>query len=370
MNYSLFPNPYSPNLEMKICSIVGARPQFIKAAPLSRELRKRFREVLIHTGQHYDDKLSRVFFQEMDIPEPDYNLEIGSFSHGKQTGLMMIGIEEILEKEEPDMVIVYGDTNSTLAGALVAAKLHCPVGHVEAGLRSFNRAMPEEINRVLADRASELLFCPTQTAVDNLEREGITRGSYLTGDVMYDALKYFRTKLDNDNLFLEELDLDSGGYYLLTVHRAENTDNPDNLRAIIETVAGLDMPVIFPVHPRTRNVMEKTGLRLSGMIHPIDPVGYLQMMALESNAKKILTDSGGVQKEAYMLGVPCVTLRNETEWVETVEEGWNVLVGTDRIAIMEAVQALTPPLDLKDLFGDGRASENISRIIENSPLST
>jgi len=355
---------------MKICSIVGARPQFIKAAPLSRQLRQRFQEVLIHTGQHYDDSLSGVFFQEMDIPEPDYNLEIGSFSHGKQTALMMIGIEEILEKEKPDMVIVYGDTNSTLAGALVAVKLHCPVGHVEAGLRSFNRAMPEEINRVLADHASELLFCPTQTAVDNLKQEGITRGCHLTGDVMYDALKYYRERMKDDNLLLNEFDLEPRGYYLLTVHRAENTDNPENLRAIIETVAGLDMPVVFPVHPRTRNVMQKMGLELSGMIRPIDPVGYLQMMALESNAKKILTDSGGVQKEAYMLGVPCVTLRNETEWVETVEEGWNVLVGTDRGAIMEAVQIFDPPPERKDLFGDGHASENISRIIEESPLST
>ena len=355
---------------MKICSIVGARPQFIKAAPLSRELRKRFQEILIHTGQHYDDKLSRVFFQEMDIPEPDYNLEIGSFSHGKQTGLMMIGIEEILAKEKPDLVIVYGDTNSTLAGALVAVKLRCPIGHVEAGLRSYNRAMPEEINRVLADHASDLLFCPTQTAIDNLKREGITRGCHLTGDVMYDALKYYRRKSDNDNIFLEKFDLEPDGYYLLTVHRAENTDNPENLRAIIETVAGLDNPVVFPVHPRTRNVMEKTGVELSGMIRPIDPVGYLQMMALESNASKILTDSGGVQKEAYMLGIPCVTLRNETEWVETVEEGWNMLVGTDREAIIEAIQTLDPPPERKDLFGDGHASENISRIIEDRHLAT
>ena len=355
---------------MKICSIVGARPQFIKAAPLSRELRKRYQEILIHTGQHYDDKLSRVFFQEMDIPEPDYNLEIGSFSHGKQTGLMMVGIEEILEKEKPDMMIIYGDTNSTLAGALVAVKLHCPVGHVEAGLRSFNRAMPEEINRVLADRASDFLFCPTQTAVDNLEREGITRGAHLTGDVMFDALNYYRRKLGDDNHLIDEFNLAPGEYYLLTVHRAENTDHPDNLRAIIETVSGLDMPVIFPVHPRTGNVMREMGLELSGVIRPIDPVGYLQMMALESNAKKILTDSGGVQKEAYMLGVPCVTLRNETEWVETVEEGWNVLVGADREAIREAVQTLDPPPERKDLFGDGHAAEKISWIIENSSLAT
>jgi UDP-N-acetylglucosamine 2-epimerase len=354
---------------MKICSIVGARPQFIKAAPLSRQLRQRFQEVLIHTGQHYDDNLSRVFFQEMDIPAPDYNLEIGSFPHGKQTGLMMIGIEEILEKEKPDLVIVYGDTNSTLAGALVAVKLHCPVGHVEAGLRSYNRAMPEEINRVLADRASDFLFCPTRTAVDNLEREGITRGSYMTGDVMYDALKYYRRKSDDESLFLSEFDLTPGEYYLLTVHRAENTDNSENLRAIMETMAGLDKPVVFLVHPRTRNIMEQMGLELSGMIRPIEPVGYLQMMALESNAKKILTDSGGVQKEAYMLGVPCVTLRNETEWVETVEEGWNILVGTDRGAIKEAVQTPDPSQERKDLFGDGHASRNISRIIEDSPLS-
>jgi len=348
---------------MKICSIVGARPQFIKAAPLSRELRKRFHEVLIHTGQHYDAKLSRVFFQEMDIPEPDYNLEIGSFPHGKQTGLMMIGIEGILEKEKPDMVIVYGDTNSTLAGALVAAKLHCPVGHVEAGLRSFNRAMPEEINRVLADRVSDLLFCPTQTAVDNLEREGITRGCHMTGDVMYDALKYYRRKLGDDNHLIEEFNMAPGEYYLLTVHRAENTDDPENLRAIIETMAGLDKPVVFPVHPRTRNVMDKMGLTLSGMILPIDPVGYLQMMALESGAKKILTDSGGVQKEAYMLGIPCVTLREETEWVETIDEGWNILVGTDREAIRKAVHALDPPPERKDLFGDGHAAEKIAELL-------
>ncbi|MEA1928821.1 MAG: UDP-N-acetylglucosamine 2-epimerase (non-hydrolyzing), partial [Candidatus Auribacterota bacterium] len=276
----------------------------------------------------------------------------------------------VLEKENPDLVIVYGDTNSTLAGAMVAVKLNCPVGHVEAGLRSFNRAMPEEINRVLADRASDFLFCPTQTAVDNLEREGMTRGCHLIGDVMYDALKYYRRKLDDDSSLLNEFDLAPGGYYLLTVHRAENTDNPENLRAIIETVAGLDKPVVFPVHPRTRNVMGEMGLGLSGMIRPIDPVGYLQMMALESNAKKILTDSGGVQKEAYMLGVPCVTLRRETEWVETVEDGWNVLVGADREAIIDAVETLEPPPGQKELFGDGRAAEKISGIIEDSLLSS
>jgi len=296
---------------MKILSIVGARPQFVKCAPVSRELRRVHEEVLVHTGQHYDYLLSEVFFRDLEIPAPDYHLEIGSGSHGVQTGRMLAAIEEVIGKEEPEIVLVYGDTNSTLAGALAAAKVHVPVAHVEAGLRSFDRRMPEEVNRVLTDHCSDLLFCPTETAVANLAAEGITRGVHLTGDVMVDALQ--------ENLALAKeratVDLPATGYFLATVHRASNTDDPVALRAIMAAFALLEAPVIFPVHPRTRKKFAEYGIRPAENVRIVEPLPYFDMLAALAGARAVLTDSGGVQKEAYILEVPCVTLRENTEWV-------------------------------------------------------
>lgn len=351
---------------LKVASVVGARPQFIKAAPVSRALRQVAHEVLIHTGQHYDHGLSAVFFEELNIPEPDYHLGVGSGSHGWQTGQMLIRLEETLLIERPDWVLVYGDTNSTLAGALAAVKLHIPVAHVEAGLRSFNRRMPEETNRVLTDHVSDLLFCPTQTAVDNLHREGIRRGVYLVGDVMYDAVLEHLALAERQSDILTRLGLDPGGYALATVHRPGNTDDPTRLQAILTALTQMEWPVIFPVHPRTRQRMAEFGLdlgRAGQNPRLIDPVGYLDMLILEKHARLILTDSGGVQKEAFFLAVPCVTLREETEWVETVEAGWNRLVSCDPAAILQAARQFRPSGTPPPLFGDGRAAERIASLL-------
>jgi len=328
----------------KVVSIVGARPQFIKLAPLSKALREAgFKEVIVHTGQHYDDNMSELFFKELEIPEPDYNLGIGSGSHGEQTGRMLIAIEEVLLKEKPDLVIVYGDTNSTLAGALASSKLHIKLAHIEAGLRSFNKNMPEEINRVVADHLSDLLFVPTETAIENLRREGIEKGVYLVGDIMFDALMHFSRISDAKSKILEALNLKPKEYYLATIHRAENTDNCERLKNILEALSSLDKPVIFPMHPRTKKKVEEYNLEfLIEKIQVIEPVGYLDMIQLEKNAKAVLTDSGGVQKEAFWLRVPCITLRDETEWVETVRYGWNRLVGADKEKILDAVKSLSP----------------------------
>ncbi len=356
--------------EIQIVSIVGARPQFIKAAPLSRALRQMAHEVLVHTGQHYDYGMSAVFFDELDIPEPDINLGIGSGPHGRQTGQMLIRIEEVLSAEKPDWVLVYGDTNSTLAGTLAAVKLHIPVAHVEAGLRSFNRAMPEEHNRVLTDHASDLLFCPTQTAVDNLACEGISSGVHLVGDVMYDALVYNVDLARRRSDVLKQLEVEPGNYALVTVHRPRNTDDPDRLQNILMALEKIaqDMPVVFPAHPRTRRAL--SGLfRESRRLHLIDPVGYLDMLMLEQHARLILTDSGGVQKEAYLSRVPCLTLREETEWVETVEAGWNKLVGADCEAIVQAAREFRPAGSPPPLFGDGRAVERIVDLLCHIALS-
>ena len=342
---------------MRVVTVVGARPQFIKAAPVSRVLRQRHTEVLVHTGQHYDENMSAVFFAELDLPQPDVNLGVGSGSHGAQTAAMLAGIEHVLLAEKPDWVLVYGDTNSTLAGALAAAKLHMPVAHVEAGLRSFNRAMPEEINRVLTDHVSDLLFCPSQTAVDNLAHEGIVRGVHLVGDVMADALAYAAERAQSHSDILQRLGLSEKDFLLATVHRAENTDDPARLRAILEAFAALDELIVFPVHPRTQARI--AALNLKSKIQNlkfIDPVGYLDMVRLEQAARMILTDSGGIQKEAYWLGVPCVTLRDETEWVETVQTGWNYLVGAGLQRIVRAVRTFAIPDQHPALYGDGKAA--------------
>jgi len=345
---------------MKVASIVGARPQFIKAAPLDKELRELCQHVLIHTGQHYDYAMSAVFFDELKIPEPHYNLGVGSASHGRQTGEMLIRIEETLTDEQPDCVVVYGDTNSTLAGALAAVKQHFPVAHVEAGLRSFNRSMPEEINRVLVDHVASLLYCPTETARSNLAREGIAGGVFNFGDVMYDAVLQSIEVVDSTSRILASLGLAPRSYLLATIHRPANTDNEQNLSGILGALASTDEVVVFPAHPRTGQAMERFGLDLPSNVRLLEPVSYLDMLALEKNARLILTDSGGVQKEAYFFGVPCVTLREETEWVETTERGWNLLVGASEPHIAEAIRHFQPQGERPQVFGDGKASRRIA----------
>ncbi|SFI64756.1 non-hydrolyzing UDP-N-acetylglucosamine 2-epimerase [Thermoflavimicrobium dichotomicum] len=346
---------------MKVVTVVGARPQFIKAAPVSRALRKVGQEILVHTGQHYDKSMSDVFFEELNIPVPDYHLHVGSKSHGAQTGDMLAKVEEVLLKEKPDCLLVYGDTNSTLAGALAAAKLHIPVAHVEAGLRSFNRRMPEEINRVLTDHVSKWLFCPTKTAVSHLNNEGITQGVFLVGDVMLDAVNYNRQLALQESRVLSQFGLEANRYLLITLHRAENTDDPARLKEIIEAVNELDTPAVLPLHPRTHGKLEQFGLKIQNpYVLVIEPVGYLDMLQLEVHAQKILTDSGGVQKEAFFAQVPCITMRDETEWVETVELGANVLVGANKEKILDAVEHFTVDFnEIPLVFGDGKAAEKI-----------
>ena len=342
---------------MKIASVVGARPNFVKLAPVSRELRKRFDEIIIHTGQHYNYEMDKIFFDDLGIPDPDYHLGVGSGNHGHQTGEMLKRIEEILLSEKPDAVLVFGDTNTTLAGALCAVKLHIKVVHVEAGLRSYNKEMPEEINRILVDHSANLLLCPTKTAVENLKREGIVEGVYLTGDVMVDAQRDCLSIAEKKSQILEELGLEPRGYYLTTIHRAENTDNPERLRDMVSALNDLG-DVVFPCHPRTEKCLKEAGIwtSLSDQIKVIKPLGYLDMLVMEKNALKIVTDSGGVQKEAYLLGVPCITLRNETEWVETVDDGWNILAGAKGDKIASLVKEFNPLCKQRDVFGPGDAS--------------
>ncbi|MGH2498154.1 MAG: non-hydrolyzing UDP-N-acetylglucosamine 2-epimerase [Ktedonobacteraceae bacterium] len=351
---------------MRFASIVGARPQFIKLAPLSRTLRRQHQEILIHTGQHYDYNMSAQFFDELEIPEPDYNLEIGSGPHGEQTGRMLTAIEQVFIKERPDWVIVFGDTNSTLAGALAAAKLGIPIAHVEAGLRSFNRAMPEEINRIVTDHLAQRHFCPTECACNHLRSEGIIQGVEMVGDVMYDALLLARPKLkERAARLLATWSITSRGdgryepYALVTVHRPANTDDPAAMAAIAHALNKLDMPVIFPVHPRTRKLLQRYGIAWERHIRLIEPQGYLDMLALEHAAYRILTDSGGVQKEAFLLGVPCITLREETEWSETVELCWNILAGSRSQAILDAVYWPEPEPVAHNPFGEGDAARRI-----------
>lgn len=354
-------------MSKKIVTIVGARPQFIKAAAVSREILKhpgQLEEVMVHTGQHYDPNMSQVFFDELEIPAPRYNLEVSGGSHGAMTGRMLEGIERILLDEKPDWVLIYGDTNSTLAGALAAAKLHIPVAHVEAGLRSFNMRMPEEINRILADRVSNLLLCPTDVAVDNLAREGVTQGVHNVGDVMYDVALYYRERARVGSSILQTLGLKEKAFALATCHRAENTDDPVRLEGIVSALAQIasDMPVVLPLHPRTRKLLQQFGLeRHLAALTVVEPLPFLDMVALEQAARVILTDSGGVQKEAFFYRVPCITMRDETEWVETVELGWNQIVGGARLSILEAFAkaASGQPSGSRMPYGDGFASRAI-----------
>ncbi|AKB30502.1 UDP-N-acetylglucosamine 2-epimerase [Methanosarcina siciliae T4/M] len=352
---------------MKVTSILGVRPQFVKSSVVSRELRKKHEEILIHTGQHYDYQMNKVFFEQLNIPEPDYLLDIGSGSHGYQTGEMLKKIEEVLVKEKPDIVLTYGDTNSTLAGALAASKLHIKTAHVESGLRSFDKSMPEEINRTVTDHCSDILFCPTMTAVENLKKEGIEENVYLTGDVMVDSLLYNREIAENKSTIINYLGIKSKGYLIATIHRASNTDNEENLKNIVDAFSELNETIIFPLHPRTEKFLKKYGLydRLKSSVSLIQPLGFLEFIKLMDHAKMILTDSGGVQKEAYVLKVPCVTLRENTEWVETINDGWNVLVGADKERILETVNSFSPSLNTHcNRFGNGTASANIVSILK------
>jgi UDP-GlcNAc3NAcA epimerase len=349
----------------KIVTIVGARPQFVKAGVVSRALQGSFHEVLVHTGQHYDLNMSDVFFRELELAAPAYNLGVGSGTHGVQTGRMLEAIEAVLLTERPDRLLIYGDTNSTLAGALAAAKLHIPIAHVEAGLRSFNREMPEEINRVVADHLSDRLFAPTETAVVNLKNEGITGGVHRVGDVMYDTFLIGSRLAPERSKILKELKLQPKEFLLLTLHRAENTDDFSRLKAILEALAGLDQTVVFPIHPRTRNKLQEAGIVLpDGALHLIDPVGYFDMVMLELNSAAVFTDSGGVQKEAYMAGVPCITLRGETEWVETVTAGWNKIVGADPALIRAAARLDWVATEHPLLYGDGNAAGKIAVVLK------
>jgi len=353
--------------KIRIATIVGARPNFIKLSPVSKELRKYFEEVVIHTGQHYDFEMDRIFFDQLGIPEPDYHLGVGSGNHGWQTGEMLKRIEEVLIKERPNIVLVFGDTNSTLAGALAAVKLHIPVGHVEAGLRSFDKKMPEEINRILVDHCSDVLFCPTKRAVLNLKEEGIEKWVHLTGDVMVDAVYQNIERAEMASKIIEKLGFKKKDYVLATVHRAENTNDPNRLKNITEAFLEIEN-LVFPCHPRTENFLKKYGLweDLKRKTTLLKPIGYFDMLVLEKYAKKIITDSGGVQKEAYIMKVPCITLRDTTEWVETVEDGWNVLVGAEKTKILNAVKNFAPKgRSYRHKFGDGNASERIVRLLES-----
>jgi UDP-N-acetylglucosamine 2-epimerase (non-hydrolysing) len=348
---------------VRILSVVGNRPQFVKSAPLSLALRGAgVDEVVLHTGQHYDPELSAIFFEELELAPPRYRLETGSGTHGEQTGRMLPEIEAAVVEEEPDAVLVFGDTNSTLAGALAAGKLLVPVAHVEAGLRSFDRAMPEELNRVLVDRMSALLFCPTDVAVGNLAAEGITEGVHIVGDVMYAANARLAPLARERSDALARNGVEPGDYLVLTLHREANVA-PEPLARIAAALGELDEPVVFPAHPRTSSALALAGVRLPPNVRMIPPAGYLDFAALASQARAVLTDSGGVQKEAYWYGVPCVTLRTTTEWVETVQSGWNRLTGSDPEAIVAAVREAAPQGAHPTLYGDGHASARIADLL-------
>jgi UDP-GlcNAc3NAcA epimerase len=361
---------------LKIITVLGARPQFIKAALVSRELRKEHQEIIIHTGQHYNRELSDIFFDEMNIPQPDYKLGIGSDTHARQTGQMMIELETLFLEEKPDIVLVYGDTNSTLAAALAAVKMHIPVAHVEAGPRMHDKKIPEEVNRVVTDHISSMLFAPTPLCLDNLHREGLTKGVYLTGDVMLDCFLHFSKEAEKRIRILDELDIKQGSYLLATVHRASNTDKKTNLQEICKAFIELakDIELVFPVHPRTEKYLKQYDLYQTlantPNVHLIKPVGYLEMLVLTKNAKKILTDSGGLQKEAYFAKVPCITLDTVSAWPETVEDEWNMVVGEEsdrqqlrRENIINAIRSFEPNKKQHNIFGNGKAVEKICDLL-------
>lgn len=360
---------------LKLLTVVGARPQFIKAAVVSRVIRESFSnqisEHIVHTGQHFDANMSGIFFHQMDVPEPSFHLGIAGGGHGTMTGRMLEQLECLFVKEKPDIVLIYGDTNSTLAGALAAVKLHIPIVHVEAGLRSFNMKMPEEVNRILSDRVSSLLLCPTGVAVANLASEGITDGVYNTGDVMYDAALFYGKRAGEVSTIIGDLALDAGEYVLATCHRAENTDAPDRLAGILQALATIasDRPVVMPLHPRTKKCADAYGLNsYLECLKVIEPISFFDMVALEKEAFSIITDSGGVQKEAFFYGVPCLTLRNETEWVETVKEGGNKLVSVSPPKIVEAfgnVKSMRGIGSKSNIFGNGNAGKIIVDMISD-----
>jgi UDP-GlcNAc3NAcA epimerase len=375
----------------KVVTIVGARPQFIKLAPFSKELRKSFSEVIIHTGQHYDTEMSASFFGELGIPAPDHQLSHFEGGQGRQTGRMLEAIEKVLLEDRPDFVVVFGDTNSTLAGTLAAAKLGIPTAHVEAGLRSYNRAMPEEINRLVADHTSTILFAPTAAAVENLNREGLSGRTYLTGDIMVDVVQANRGRAEVRTGILGKLGLRSNEFSLLTLHRPYTVDDPATLVGLLEALAELDEPILFPVHPRTRNTLTKIGYPFfgeecveaalagggwrgkgpmtstqtkTGSLRLVGPVGYLDFVCLQSHARRIMTDSGGIQKEAYLLGKPCITLRPETEWIETVEAGWNLLLPPGSLQIATRIREFKPPSIQPPVFGENVAAQMVAVIRE------
>jgi UDP-N-acetylglucosamine 2-epimerase len=349
---------------MKIISVVGARPEFIQATPVSRALRPRHQEILVHTGQHYDYLMSQAFFDELNIPPPDYNLEVGSGLQGYQTARILEEMEKVLLHEKPDLVIVRGDTNSTLAGALAASKLHIPLAHIEAGERSYNRQMPEEINRIVTDRIADLLFCASQEAVSHLLDEGIEQNVYWVGDVMFDVMQQMLPLARSKSTVLQRLGLAPQGYSLITIHRPANADDESRMGQIIAALNQVQEPIVFPVHPRTRKSLAEMDVRFAPHIRVIDPVPYFDMIVLEENARLIATDSGGVQREAYFLRKPCLTVRNETEWTATVESGWNLLVGADPEKICAAWFSFQPPEAQPPIFGDGRAAQRIVQVLE------
>ncbi|MFC1770985.1 non-hydrolyzing UDP-N-acetylglucosamine 2-epimerase [Candidatus Margulisiibacteriota bacterium] len=361
---------------MKIISVVGARPQFIKLAPLSKELRKTHNEIIIHTGQHFDKNMSEIFFNQMEIPVPDYDLNITEATHATQTGKMLIALEDVYLKEKPDLVIVFGDTNSTLAGALAASKSHLPVMHIEAGLRSGDMKMPEEQNRIMVDHISDYLSCPCQNALNNLAKEGISKNVFNTGDIMYDAILMFSQKTEALNIldkFKKQYpNIELHNYQLLTIHRASNTDNPDLLKTIFQILEASKQKYIFPIHPRTKKKIKEYNIQLSENIQVIEPIGYLEMLMLIKNAKKIVTDSGGLQKEAMFLKTPCITVRDTTEWMETVETGWNNLVLESSESINQeyflnllCAEPLIHNKNITSPYGNGQAAQKINDILKS-----
>lgn len=362
---------------MKIATVLGARPQFIKAALLSKELRKNHHEIIIHTGQHYDAEMSDIFFEEMKIPKPDYNLGIGSDTHAVQTAKIMMALEKVLISENPDLVLVYGDTNSTLAAALTASKLNIPIAHVEAGPRMFDKTVPEEVNRIVTDHVSTLLFAPTSRSIENLNKECLFEGVYLTGDVMLDNYNYFIRKAQKKSKILEKLNLNDNKYILATLHRARNTEVKKNLEMIINSLLTIskEETIVFPLHPRTEKFLRKCRMfdKIINIpnVYVIKPVGYFDMLVLTKNAGKIVTDSGGLQKEAYFAQVPCITLDSSTGWPETVEEGWNIIFKdakknfSEVTDIINAIKFSNPPMTHKNVFGNGNASKKICKMLEN-----